>query len=304
MKKYLLLTIMVCCFGSTLAQHKKVVRNTNKESTAEELYFKAYDYLQGENGLPIDTVKAKELFVKSAEMGYAPAQYETYVIYFSEEKHTIALEWLMKAADNGYLQAYTRLFRIYQRGYGVNKDLVQANKWLRKGAESGDAECQWLLGYEYYNGVNGLGIKEDGSQAKFWLEKAVAQNHDAAMVILADIFSEGVIVKRDKQKANDLYRRAAEMNNYPEAAYKLATAYGFGDGVEMDKEAAFKWMKKAAELGYSTAQLDLGYFFATGYGCKKDENAAGYWWRQVLKNKDATEDERVGAQKNIELLDE
>lgn len=57
-------------------------------------------------------------------------------------------------------------------------------------------------------------------------------------------------------------------------------------------------------LTHIRAQLDLGYFFATGHGCEKDETAAGYWWRQVLKNKDATEDERAGAQKNIELLDE
>lgn len=379
MKRYLLLSTFLLCFGVVIAQKKSVGQQTAKEPTAEELYLKAWDYIQGKKGLPVDTTKAIELWMKSAEKGNAKAQYElgfqygegmvitknyeqsTYwyrkaaeqgdpksqfqlshiyetgkgvvkdneqAVYWcrlaAEQGYSIAqaflgdyyyegigvemnfkqaIYWYHKATEQNDAYAFYGLFRIYCHGKGVDRNVNEAVKWLKKGAELGNAECQWLLGFNYYTDVNGLGLPKDGLLAVHWLEKAVLQNHDAAMEVLADMYDEGELVKRDKQKSNELYQRAAELGN-SEAAYKLATAYGFGDGVDMNKEAAFKWMKKAAELGYAKAQLDLGYFFATGYACEKDETAAGYWWRLVLKNKKASENERVGAQKNIDLLDE
>lgn len=303
MKRVLLFVVMVCCVVVTFAQQKKIVPKTAIGSTAEELYQKAFDYLRGENGLSVDTVKAIQSYKEAAAMGYAPAQYETYVIYYLDGQQSLALEWLLKAAAQNYTKAIYRLFLIYKNGDRVDKDVNEAVKWLKKGAELGDVVCQWLLGFNYYTDVNSLGLPEDGKLATYWLEKAVAQNHDGAMEVLADMYDEGLLVKRDKQKANELYRKAAELGNY-EAAYKLATAYGFGDGVDMDKVSAFKWMKKSAELGYAKAQIDLGYFFATGYACEKDETAAGYWWRLVLKNKNASEEDKIGAQKNIDMLDE
>ena len=377
MKRYLLLSTFLLCFGVVIAQKKSVGQQTAKEPTAEELYHKAWDYIQGKKGLPVDTTKAIEIWTKAAEQGYIDAQvmlgiYYGKRLYLDEEK---AAYWYRKAAEQGdtvaqcqlglryatgkgiikdniqaaywyrmaaeqgcgtaqaflgdyyyegigvekdfkqaaywYRKAteqnnacgFLGLFRIYLHGKGVDRNVNEAVKWLKKGAELGNAECQWLLGFNYYRDVNGLELPKDGLLAVHWLEKAVLQNHDAAMEVLADMYDDGELVKRDKQKSNELYQRAAELGN-SEAAYKLATAYGFGDGVDMNKEAAFKWMKKAAELGYAKAQLDLGYFFATGYACEKDETAAGYWWRLVLKNKKASENERVGAQKNIDLLDE
>ena len=303
MRTYLFIAIMAFCVGTTLAQQKKVNFIKKKEPTAEELYEKAHNYLRGESGLPVDTIKAIELYKKSAAMGYAPAQYESYVIYYLEGQQSIALEWLLKAAENQFGMAFYKLFRIYLNGDGVKENLSEAVKWLRKGAESGDAKCQWALGNEYYNGINELGLPIDGRLAVYWLEKAAAQNQDNAMTILAYMYDEGKLIKRDIQKALNLYRKAAELGN-EEAAYNYAYSYQVGDGVDIDKRTAFKWMKKSAELGYIKARLELGYMFATGYGCEKNNDAARYWWELVVKDENAPEQDRKGAQYNIGLLDE
>lgn len=303
MKRYLLLVVMAYCVIISFAQQKRVTPNIAKESTAEELYQKAFDYLRGENGLPVDTVKAIESYKEAAAMGYAPAQYETYVIYYLDGQQSLALEWLLKAAAQNYTKAIYRLFLIYKNGDRVDKDVNEAVKWLKKGAELGDADCQSVLGHEYWSGVNSLGLPKDGRLATYWLEKAVAQNDDFAMMVLAGMYDEGKLVKRDIQKANELCRKAAELGN-PNGAYNYAYAYEIGDGVDIDKGTAFKWMKKAAELGHIRAQLELAYFFATGYGCEKNETAARYWWGLVAKDENASEEDRKGAEYNISLLDQ
>lgn len=378
MKRFFLV-ILADCFVAAFAQQEKIVPKTINEPTAEELYHKAFDYLEGKNGLPVDTTKAIETWKIAAEKGHVDAQvmlaiyyslgkgmyrdeekavywyskaanqgdaaaqyqlgvrYETgkgiikdnkQAVYWyrlaAEQGHDIAQttlgdfyfdgfgveknyeqakKWYLKASEQNNARSFLGLFRIHLNGNGVDRNVKEAVKYLTKGAELGDVACQWLLGFNYYTDVNGLGLSENGELATYWLEKAVVQNHDGAMEVLADMYAEGKLVKRDKQKANELYRRAAELGN-SEAAYKLASAYGFGDGVDVDKGVAFKWMKKSAELGYAKAQLNLGYFFATGYACEKDETAAKYWWRMVVNNINASEDDKMGAQKNIDMLDE
>ena len=299
MKRFIFLAIIACCFGTLIAQQKKVSSKTIKEPTAEELYEKAFDYLRGENGEIIDSVKAAELFEQSAKMGFAKAQVE---IACTEKSDSAALKWLLKAAAQDCHYAMYPIFLIYRNGRDdVPKDVNEAYKWLRKGAELGNDICQWLLGCAYLEGEAGL--PKDGKQAAYWLEKAAAQNHDIAMAQLAYMYDEGKLIKRDIQKALGLYRKAAELGN-SEAAYNYAYSYQVGDGVDVDKEKAFKWMKKSAELGYIQARLELAYFFATGYGCEKNNEAARYRWNLVAKDENAPEEDRKGAQYNIGLLDE
>lgn len=298
MKQYLFL-FMVTFWGTAFAQQGKVSQKTAKELTAEELYEKAFDYVYGRNGVIMDSIKAVELFEQSANMGFAKAQVE---IGCREKSDSAALKWLLKAAAQDCHYAMPPLFAIYYNGYNdVSKNIEEAYKWLKKGAELGNPRCQWLWGNTYHFGENGFPVNVN--QAIYWLEKAADQNQVEAAMELAGMYDEGKLVKREIQKANELYRKAAELGN-PDGAYNYAYAYEVGDGVDIDKDTAFKWMKKAAELGHISAQLELAYFFATGYGCEKNETAARYWWDLVSKNEKASEEDRKGAQYNISLLDQ
>lgn len=279
MKKYLLLATMALCFGTSLAQQNKVAQQTPKEPTAEELYEKAFDYLRGENGERIDSLKANELFLKSAEMGYAPAQCE---YAFSEANVEIALKWLTKAAEQNYPLAFWHVSKIYHEGAeNIPKDMDKASNYLEKGAELGDATCQWILGGNYHYGEDGYPV--NAQKAVFWLEKAANQNYITAMLKLGEIYKDGNIVKRNMTKALEWYNKASDLGD-PVAKTALARAYEDGDGVEIDREHAFNLVREAASLGYDRAQIRLGMMFELGRGCEKDKLSAKYWYELAVKN--------------------
>ena len=64
-----------------------------------------------------------------------------------------------------------------QREEEKEKRLVEAVKWVRKAAERGDAEAQYVLGRCYSLAV---GISEDREEAIKWYRKAAIQGHEEA----------------------------------------------------------------------------------------------------------------------------
>ena len=83
-----------------------------------------------------------------------------------------ATDWYRKSAEQGYAPAQWNLGLCYKYGNGVEKDLKQAAEWYRKAAEQGDADAQFSLGVCYEAGI---GVKEDPKQALEWYQKAAAQ---------------------------------------------------------------------------------------------------------------------------------
>ena len=61
------------------------------------------------------------------------------------EKNEEAFEYYLKAARQGDAEAQYNLGVCYRKGYGVEKDLTEAVKWLRKAADQGFAEAQDML---------------------------------------------------------------------------------------------------------------------------------------------------------------
>jgi TPR repeat protein len=55
--------------------------------------------------------------------------------------------------------------------------------------------------------------------------------------------------------------------------------YYQGKGVPQDYAAAMSWYRKAAEQGYSPAQLKLGVLYDKGLGVRQDCAAAVSWYR-------------------------
>lgn len=266
-----------------------------QQTTAEELYQKALDYLRGENGVRIDSLKAHELFLKSAEMGLAQAQYEIASVYYMKGQLSNALEWLSKSANQDYIPAIEQFW-----GYNSNQgDVNEANKWLRKGAELGYPLFQWFLGYNFHFGEDGFPV--NSTQAVFWLEKAANQNQPDAANELGEMYYFADILNKDIQKAIYWLQKASDLGN-SSAQYNLSLIYEHGEGVDVDKEMAFKLMKESASSGYAKAQNNLGVKFIYGIGCKKDIWSAQYWFELVLENKKADEETKNMAKDNLRKL--
>lgn len=116
---------------------------------------------------------------------------------------------------------------IYQVGefFYYNDEYKDAMKWYVKGAQLGDADCIYSIGYMYHNG---LGVKEDIAKANDYFVKATRQYN--------------LIVSSSK----DTERRAY-------ALYMLGLIHNEGYGTPVNAELARTYFKKAADLGNEDA---------------------------------------------------
>lgn len=122
----------------------KINENAENAENAEKLYQLGLSYTYEGN-----YVKAAELIKKSAELGYAEAQYNLGIIYETGEgipqDNVKSIEWTRKAAEQGYANAQFSIAMRYFYGRGVPKDNGEAIKWLVKAANQGDIHAQQKL---------------------------------------------------------------------------------------------------------------------------------------------------------------
>jgi TPR repeat protein len=164
-----------------------------------------------------------------------------------------AVEWYRKAAEQGDVQAQTRLGYMYGEGRGVAKDEAKAVELYRKAAEQGNAQAQTGLGVMY---AYGRGIPKDEGKAAEWYRKAAEQGHAQAQTRLGYMYGEGRGVAKDEAKAVEWYRKAAEQGD-AHAQTHLGVMYEKGRGVTKDETKAVEWYRKAAEQGNANAQKYL-----------------------------------------------
>lgn len=131
-----------------------------------------------------------------ATNGDAEAQYRLGKAYF--DGHTLpknnreAVNWLRKAAEQGYPKAQAGLGTMYARGLGVPQDRVEAAKWFRKAADQGLAVAQNQLGVLY---AEGKGVERNWDHAMVWFQRAAAQGYKTPQLnlMLARIARSGTV---------------------------------------------------------------------------------------------------------------
>lgn len=129
--------ICIALFILLLACSGKVA----KEESPASLFELGLNYLKGNDSLDIDMDKEKGIVLirRSAEQGYADAQFNFGLAYYRgegvSEDETQAIYWWRKAAEQGYAHAQYGLGEAYNQGKGVPQDYAQAVSWWRKAAE-------------------------------------------------------------------------------------------------------------------------------------------------------------------------
>ncbi|MBN2417774.1 MAG: sel1 repeat family protein [Deltaproteobacteria bacterium] len=113
------------------------------------------------------------------------------------------------------------------------------------------------------------------------LEELSSRKNALAMRFLAELYSDGKIVKQDDNKASDLFKESAEHGDIW-GEYSIARRYIAGLGVDRDTVKGFFWMKKAAENNLAAAQFDLAVLYYLGTGIDINRQM-GYAWLLVAK---------------------
>ena len=206
---------------------------------------------------------------KAAEQGFARAQNNLGNMYYNgrgvEQSYAKAAEWVLKAAEQGLAVAQYNLGCMYRDGTGVEQSYAKAAEWVLKAAEQGLAVAQYNLGCMYRDGT---GVERSDEKAVEWVQKAAEQGFADAQCDLGYMYSNGRGVEPSDVKAAEWYLKAAKQG-LAEAQCKLGVMYENGMGVEQSYEKAAEWYLKAAEQGDADAQFWLGCMYEDGTGVEK-----------------------------------
>ena len=89
---------------------------------------------------------------------------------------------IQQQAEQGNALAQAQMGAMYQLGRnGVAKDTQKSAKWMLKAANQGLVEAEVFMAALY---DRGLGVKQNSNIATQWYEKAAAQQHGTALAIL------------------------------------------------------------------------------------------------------------------------
>ena len=133
---------------------------------AEAQYWVSTIYTEGK--VPKNLEEGTRWLLKSAEQGYAPAQFTCGMI-FRLSNPTVGEKWMLRAAQQGNTEAQFWLGVGYEQNWFGTVDVQEAMKWYRKAAERGDPDAQVELGQKYEDGE---GVEQDYKLAAEWYRKA------------------------------------------------------------------------------------------------------------------------------------
>ncbi|MBE0371048.1 MULTISPECIES: tetratricopeptide repeat protein [Pseudoalteromonas] len=149
----------------------------------------------------------------------------------------IALKEFRYLTDMNYAPGIYELAKMYQGGFGVNKDLRKAASLFNDAIELGSADAMFALAVMY---DDGKGVKQDKHKAITLFTQAANKNLSAAQFNLGVMYANGDGVVQSYYTAMDWYERAAS-NNYTLAQFNLALLYYQGLGTDKNIERSYIW---------------------------------------------------------------
>jgi TPR repeat protein len=203
---------------------------------------------------PVDAAAACGWFAKAAARGVPAGQHLLGDCYRdgvlpADDRQATAVEWYLKAADNGHIVSLCSAGELYMRGEGVPQD-----------APRGLALCA----------------------------RAAQAESTPAMMMLARDYQDGALLPRDLAAARNWYGQAAQRHVHA-AQYRLGVMLARGEGGPPDPAAALFWLETAAGDGYAPAYLPTAELYAQAAPDAKtgalpaEDLAKAYLWTEAAK---------------------
>jgi TPR repeat protein len=277
------------------------------QKAANALYLKAADagyaraclvlgqiYLFG-RGLDADLDTARIWFKRAvrilreeAEQGSVQAATDLYIVHYEskvlEDQSAEGMKWLREAAEKKYPRALLLLGKALAEESGVEGSIKKGLAYIEEAATLHESDAHFLLWQMYRAGV---GTPPDEKKAMAELNLAARYNNITAMHVLAewyrthpDVDAAEELAAQWYRKARDGYLALANRGNF-DAMSALVVLYGQGRGVEKDQAEAYRWLHRAAEIGYDKAQFMLANAYENGLGVDRDEKKALSWYKRA-----------------------
>ncbi len=165
-----------------------------------------------------------------------------------------ALDLLGYASDAGHAAASYEFGLALANGTRGDEMMARGRNLIACACRDGDIDALAWCGQSAMLGINDYDIDYD--LARRYLEQAAAEDHPAALTLLASIHREGLGVSADAGAAFALMLRAAKAG-YPLAQWSVSVFLSGGHGIDVDDAAALEWLRKASDAGQAQAQTKL-----------------------------------------------
>ena len=187
------------------------------------------------------------------------SNYDAGIEAFKRGHYQVAMYEFELKAKRGDPMAQYHVALMYHRGYGVNEDKIEAEKWYKMATDQNEPHAQYKLAILYLE----------------WEDK------DVAMI-------KGTI-KELLNEAQKNPRLSKEL--VAEAQYQLGKIYEDANGEEAKPDSARYWYEKAANQGHAEAQYRLGEMYWNGEGMKEANlDSAKYWYERAADRMDGDKD--------------
>lgn len=281
-------------YDTALSYYKAAAAQNNVMALGEMAFMKQNGY-----GVPMDKEEAEKEYLQLAEeLDDEWSMLKMAYIEMERNNPEKRLEWIQKALDKEYIDAYFELGMFYQFDEKYN-DLEKAQQAYYQAAQKGNPDGMNGLAIIYYNMPDNRG----NEQAFRWFSKSADLGDSLGLYYLADMYENGYGTGVNKQKAWELYLASAEQRFSP-AYRKIGQIIEEGDAPEFfagkaleyykkaaarndidaihdvirlmegkpeDQEELFSWCKRGAQLNDGYCICQLGKFFFYGTGTEMDE---------------------------------
>ena len=113
----------------------------------------------------------------------------------------------------------------------------------------------WVLGRRYNRG---RWVRRDLDKAVELFRRAADLGFASALNMLGIMYEKGRGVEEDYAAALVLFRQAAARGGLADAQFNIGRMYEGGKGVEVNPAMAQEWYRKAATQGHGAAQHEVG----------------------------------------------
>jgi len=200
-----------------------------------------------------------------------------------------SIKWLKKAADLSHIDSLISLWGIYSvKDYGLYDEKLQV-KYLKKAAYLGEKKYAKLLGGIYQYGYKGM--EENHYIAEYWYLKFAEDGDSKSMHRLSNLYLNGERHIQDYDKSL-FWAKKAVSNGELEANEILAQLYRDGKGVVKDVEKAINYYKEILNSVNDDdrkhqASHGIGYIYSHVYKIP-DLNKAIEWYELAFSYKNSS----------------
>ncbi|CAO0791304.1 unnamed protein product [Mucor circinelloides] len=272
-----------------------------KAGKAEALFIKGRWYLLGPQAEDcvlkgyekVQEAKAFKCFLRASKAGWTEAHYELAHLWKKRGNFAKAIQCYEKGAKEQHTLSIYKMAKILLRGQlKKKKDLVKGMQYLKQAADMNDSACgepAFVLGCIYANEFDRIGIqryvdeasktpihntkeKVNYSLALKYLKKSAHHGYPDAIYFMGQVSETGMLGQlQDSWQAYQHYMKAAEVN-HAGAMLDLSRIYcqGISGLLAIQKDIAFKWCKRSADLGFDQAEYVLGKYYEDGIGVAPD----------------------------------